>query len=103
MVKQHATTNHAEIRSWAERHGFTPVEVAPFQHDSEPAMLAFATPDEVVQQLRAMSWDQFFALFAVQNLALVYDVGTEKEAPTDFYELVNNRRSSTMQPPTLEA
>ena len=103
MVNQQATTNHREIRAWADRHGLQPVEVLPLRVDSEPAMLAFARASEIRLQLQLLAWDQFLALLDVQNLALVYDAGTDREPPTDFYELVNNHPSSTLGQANLQA
>ena len=69
------TTDHAEIRRWAEGHGATPCEVMPRLFDGEPALLRFVFrwTAEMAPELRPIDWESFFATFDLLGLSLVYD------------------------------
>ena len=41
------TTDHKEIRRWAERHKAVPTELLPHVLDSEPALLRFVLAEQV--------------------------------------------------------
>lgn len=61
------TTDHAEIRRWAEQH-----DARPSQVEGTGGLLRFdlGEPDE---RLEPVEWDHFFKVFDRSNLALVYD------------------------------
>ena len=69
------TTNHLEIRSWAQARNALPAEVLPRKFDGEPAILCFVFEHLPVQaeMFEQISWDNFFALFDLMGLSLVYD------------------------------
>ena len=70
------TSDHSEIRRWAERVNATPAEVKPFIFDSMPSIMRFLFGKEAHQgtrELRPISWDSFFARFDLLQLVLVYD------------------------------
>ena len=75
------TNDEGEIRLWATRHNAHPVERAPFVHDGEPAFLGFVLGDvpESEESLRPIAWSQFFAMFHLMGLVLVYDNEHESE------------------------
>ena len=77
------TTDHEEIRRWAEAHNAVPAEVFPHLFDGEPAVLRFLFGVDPIgtTELRPISWENFFAHFDLLGLALVYD-----DQPT--YELL---------------
>ena len=69
------TTDHAEIRRWADRQRAAPMEIQQHVFDSEPSRLHFVFGKTTVdpRELKAISWEQFFAVFDLLGLALVYD------------------------------
>ena len=70
------TTNHVEIRAWAEAHCAVPAEVLPHVVDSEPALLRMVLSDQFGPDrpnLRQLSWDEFFVKFDWLGLTFVYD------------------------------
>ncbi len=69
------TTNHTEIRSWANRHRVVPTEMLPCSVDHEPTLLQLlhAEAARTRKDVRMISWDEFFARFDVLGLAFVYD------------------------------
>ncbi len=69
------TTNHAEIRSWAAVNGAVPMEIATTVFDGQPTKIGFRfTKTKTVEpEFKPISWEGFFALFDVLELAFVYD------------------------------
>ena len=83
------TTDHDQIRQWAQRHSAQPAQVKPFTFDSEPAILHFIFGDagKNAEQLKLISWDAFFMQFALMGLSMVFD-----ESPT--FELLQTEKVS---------
>ena len=75
------TTDHQEILQWARTHDAVPAEIHPRKFDGEPAVLSFLFGKAVKQTdgLQAITWEQFFALFDLLGLSLVYYGGREFE------------------------
>lgn len=69
------TSSHSEIRRWAESQNARPAELHQNVFDSEPARLHFVFGETSLptDQLKMISWEQFFAVFDLLGLALVYD------------------------------
>jgi hypothetical protein len=69
------TTDHREIRSWADRHKVVPTEMLPHRVDHEPSVLQLMFAKKAVScpDVHMISWDEFFARFDVLGLAFVYD------------------------------
>ena len=83
------TSNHDEIRRWAERHNACPAQIKPFTFDSEPAILRFMFGDTATstEPFHLISWDAFFMQFTLMGLSMVYD-----ESPT--FELLQTEKVS---------
>ena len=84
------TTDQDEIRRWAEANRAIPAEVMPHVFNSEPAILRFLIggPAGGTAELRPISWDSFFAQFALLGLVFVY----EPDRPV--YELLQIEKKS---------
>ena len=69
------TSEHAEIRRWAESQDAKPAQLNQYVFDSEPAVLHFVFGDAAIDpnSLQLVSWEHFFATFDLLGLALVYD------------------------------
>lgn len=69
------TTNHVEIRHWADAHGAVPTEILPQIVDSEPVQIRLVQKDSNLThpERRTISWADFFARFDELGLAFVYD------------------------------
>ena len=93
------TTDHREIRLWAQGCQATPVEVHTRIHDGEPAQLRFIFGElaraATEEELRPISWEQFFAMFDVLELAMVYDQGRQ-------YELLQTNKRPLVQEGKME-
>lgn len=68
MAQAKTTTDHDEIRNWAEERGGRPAIV---RTDGEGGILRidFQEPDENLDEI---SWDEFFEIFEERNLAFLY-------------------------------
>jgi hypothetical protein len=70
------TTNHGEIRTWAEAHGGRPAAVARTHTDTDVGIVRIMFPDAPNSEhdaLTEISWDDFFKEFEMRKLALLYD------------------------------
>ena len=71
------TTNHEEIRLWAESRAAVPTELLPHRFDGEPAALQIMASAAALgrEDVRLISWEEFFCKFDELALTLVYDDG----------------------------
>ncbi len=80
------TTNHSEIRHWAESKGGKPAAVDKTHTDDDVGIVRLMFPDSKQsehQHLVEISWDEFFEKFEESKLALIY------EEDSLFSKLVN--------------
>lgn len=72
------TTNHDEIRRWADSRKAVPTEVLPDHLDHEPTLLRILLPQLAadLQNVRVLPWDEFFIKFDLLGLTFVYDDAT---------------------------
>lgn len=71
-----ATTDHQEIRRWAEKKGGKPAAVARTHDDDDVGIIRIMFPDAPASEhsgLTEISWDEFFDEFDSRELALVYE------------------------------
>ena len=75
MATAGPTTNHDEIRGWAEQHQIVPVELFPHMVDHEPSSLRLLPRRAAKERkdLLPLSWDDFFTRFDALGLTFVYD------------------------------
>jgi hypothetical protein len=66
------TTDHDEIRRWAEERGGRPAKVRGTGGDGDPGILRIKF-DDSDEDLEEISWDEFFDAFDRNRLPLVYD------------------------------
>ena len=69
------TTNHDEIRIWAETHNAVPTEILPNELDHEPTTLRIMLPQMAADRkdIRVITWEEFFSKFDLLGLSFVYD------------------------------
>jgi hypothetical protein len=70
------TTDHNQIRRWAERHGGKPAAVKSTHRGGDPGILRLMFPKAPHSEhdaLEEISWDEFFEKFDESKLALVYE------------------------------
>lgn len=70
------TTDHAEIRTWAEDHGGKPAAVKSTHKGGDVGIIRIMFPDAPNSEhdaLQEISWDEFFQEFDKRDLALLYE------------------------------
>lgn len=72
MADNKTTTDHDEIRRWAEERGGRPALVV--EQQDEPLGLRIEFPEDRDQSdgLLLISWEEFFRKFDEQNLVFLY-------------------------------
>lgn len=86
MSRAKTTTNHDEIRRWAETHGGRPARVRSTGEKADPGILRFdfGTPEDDLEEI---SWEEFFEKFEKNDLALLY----QDEGDSRFSKLIHRR------------
>jgi hypothetical protein len=83
------TTNHDEIREWAEARGGKPATVKRTENDGEAGVLRIDFPGySGTGSLEEISWDEFFKKFDEKNLAFLYQDTTSSGEESRFFKLV---------------
>jgi len=80
------TTDHNEIRRWAEQHGGRPAAVSATGSGSDPGILRIMFPDAPQHDddaLEEIAWDEWLSAFDDNGLALIY------EPDSNFNKLVS--------------
>ena len=85
----HASTDHDEIRQWAEERGGAPacVRGTGDKNDTGVQRIDFPTGDE--PKLQQISWDEWFEKFDENDLALVYQEHTAAGEVSRFNKIVS--------------
>jgi hypothetical protein len=80
------TTDHDEIRRWAESRGGRPASVEG-TGNGDPGVLRidFGDPED---RLEEISWDEWFDKFDKENLAFLYQEETKEGGESRFFKLV---------------
>lgn len=91
MTTEHdsrTTTDHDEIRRWAEQRGGQPATVSGTARRGEPAgLLRIRFTDE--DDLEPIGWEQFFDKFERERLAFLYQDETASGGPSRFFKLID--------------
>jgi hypothetical protein len=82
------TTNHDEIRKWAEARGGRPASVKDTGSGDDPGIIRIDFGDQDAG-LERISWDEWFEAFDDNNLALVYQEKTADGEESRFNKLVS--------------
>jgi hypothetical protein len=91
------TTDHDEIRTWAEARGGKPACVKGTGRKSDVGMLRLEFPDNPRandEGLAEISWDDWFEAFDANGLALVYQEQTAEGKKSSFNKLVSRETAS---------
>jgi hypothetical protein len=88
MAEANVTTNHEEIRRWAEERGGRPATVKSTASGEEPGVLRldFEPQDE---SLQPVPWNKFFEKFDHEGLAFLYQDRTAEGEQSRFHKFVN--------------
>jgi hypothetical protein len=92
MAESKTTTNHDEIRRWAEARGGHPAAVRDTGDGGDPGILRidFGEPEESLEEI---PWDEFFRKFDENNLAFLYQEQTEGGGESRFNKFVSRENA----------
>ena len=100
MAEAKTTTDHNEIRKWAEARGGRPAAVRA-THDKDDAgiiRIEFPNaPNANDEALEEISWEEFFEKFDEAGLALLYQEKTAKGARSNFNKLVRRETAEARE------
>jgi hypothetical protein len=84
------TTNHDEIRRWAEERGGKPATITGTESGGEDAgVLRIDFPGGAEDRLEEISWDDWFQKFDSENLAFLYQEQVKSGEESRFFKLVS--------------
>lgn len=86
------TTNHDEIKSWAEERNGTPAIVSGTEEIQEGAgLLRIMFSDEKENDLERTDWNTFFETFDDKSLAFLYQDKTKEGDESRFFKFVDRQ------------
>jgi ferritin-like metal-binding protein YciE len=86
------TTDHDEIRRWAEERNGSPATVKGTGKRGEPGLLRIDFPGYSGQgSLQKIEWDEFFDKFESEKLAFLYQVKTKGGKRSNFNKLISRK------------
>jgi len=83
------TTDHEEIRKWAEERGGKPATVKGTGEGEEAGILRINFPGYAEDRLEDISWEEFFEKFEESDLAMVYQETTKDGELSRFCKFVS--------------
>ncbi|MFI5385032.1 MAG: hypothetical protein ACHQ50_02835 [Fimbriimonadales bacterium] len=90
MASARTTTDHNEIRRWAEARGAKPSTVKRTSNPTAPGILRLHFPGySGADSLQEIGWDDWFQKFDDQNLALLFQEETKDGKLSNFNKLVS--------------
>ena len=82
------TTDHDEIKKWAEERGGRPTVVHGTESDDSGLLrIDFAEKDEKLDEI---SWEDFFRIFDENDLEFLYQDKTKSGDTSRFFKFVRN-------------
>ena len=97
QTESHVTTDHDEIRRWADDRHATPATVDDPQNPSGVGALRFDFDfgfDTETSDLRQISWDEWLAAFDERGLSFAYQ-DTRADGSTSNYFTLEEHRAGT--------
>ena len=89
MAEAKTTTDHDEIRRWAEARGGRPASVKGTGAGDDAGILRINFPGGAEDSLEDITWEEFFDAFEENNLAFLYQEETASGDESRFFKLVN--------------
>ena len=100
MAEAKTTTDHDEIRKWAEARGGRPAAVRSTHGKGGTGIIRIEFPDAPNAKddnLEEISWDAFFEKFDESDLALLYQEQTAKGERSNFNKLVGRETAEARE------
>ena len=100
MAQAKVTTDHDEIRKWAEARGGRPAAVRRTHSKDNVGIIRIEFPNAPNAKdgaLGEISWEEFFEKFDESNLALLYQEETAKGELSNFNKLVGRETAEARE------
>jgi hypothetical protein len=100
MAQAKVTTDHDEIRKWAEARGGRPAVVRSTQSKDATGIIRIEFPDSPNAKddnLEEISWEEFFEKFDDAKLALLHQEETEGGQRSNFNKLVGRETAEARE------
>jgi hypothetical protein len=100
MAQAKVTTDHDEIRKWAEARGGRPAVVRSTQSKDSTGIIRIefpGAPNAKDDNLEEITWDEFFEKFDESNLALLYQEETASGQRSNFNKLVGREAAEARE------
>ena len=100
MAQAKITTDHNEIRKWAEARGGRPAAVRSTQSKDNTGIIRIEFPDASNARddaLEEISWDEFFEKFDESELALLYQEETASGQRSNFNKLIGRETAEARE------
>ncbi|MGZ5000603.1 MAG: hypothetical protein ACXV7F_09900 [Methylomonas sp.] len=95
MSSSKTTTNHDEIRKWAEARGGKPATVKRTESHGEAGILRIDFPGySGSDSLEEISWEEFFKKFDENQLAFLYQDETSSGEQSRFSKLISRETAN---------
>jgi hypothetical protein len=95
MSSSKSTTNHDEIRKWAEARGGKPATVKRTESNGEAGVLRIDFPGySGSDSLEEISWEEFFKKFDEKQLAFLYQDETSSGEQSRFFKLLSRETAN---------
>jgi len=95
MSSSVTTTNHDEIRKWAEARGGKPATVKRTEDNGEAGVLRIDFPGySGAGSLEEISWEEFFKKFDEKKLAFLYQDKTSSGEQSRFFKFVSRETAN---------
>jgi hypothetical protein len=82
-----ATRSHDVIEQWASKRGAKPATVPGTEHQGRPGVLRLDFPGYGGQDLRHISWDEWFETFDSRGLTFLYQEHKVDGDDSNFFRL----------------
>ena len=100
MAEAKITTDHDEIRKWAEARGGRPAAVRKTHAKDDPGIIRIEFPDAPNAKddaLEEITWEEFFEKFDEADLAMVYQEETARGQKSNFNKLIGRETAEARE------
>ncbi|HUI84812.1 MAG TPA: hypothetical protein VL240_11335 [Candidatus Binatia bacterium] len=92
------TTDHDEIRRWAEERGAKPAAVIRTEQGDDPGIIRLDFPGfSGAGSLQEIAWDEWFDRFDGRNLALLYQEQTANGERSNFNKIITRETAEEVE------
>ena len=100
MADTKITTDHDEIRQWAEARGGRPAAVRTTHRKDDPGIIRIEfpkAPNAKDEALEEITWEEFFEKFDEAGLALLYQEETASGQRSNFNKLIGRETAEARE------